>query len=303
MSSVVLFTADLHLREDRPVCRRDDYWSAQWEKIAFLRKYQEEHGCPIYDAGDLFDRWKPSPYLLHMAIENLPRLKTVAGNHDLPNGNVQLLNKSGIGVLASAGTVEVGTRTYREEGYTVHMVNFGEESLISELELSKSPVKNVLVLHTTCWQGELPYPGADREGGGEAKRLLKKYSDFDLIVTGHNHQSFVERCRGRILINPGSMMKMTVDQIDHKPSCYLWHVQYNKVKRLEYPVDADSAIDSLHLRSKRESANRIEAFISKLDGSVELGLSFEKNLERFFCRNTVSPEVVEIIKETIAGGG
>jgi N-acetylmuramoyl-L-alanine amidase len=36
------------------------------------KKLQEKHQCPVFHAGDLFDYWKPSPWLISKAIEHLP---------------------------------------------------------------------------------------------------------------------------------------------------------------------------------------------------------------------------------------
>ena len=46
-----------------------------------------------------------------------------------------------------------------------------------------------------------PFPGAT---GGNAINILKKYPQFDLIVTGDNHQSFSVEYEGRLLVNTGT---------------------------------------------------------------------------------------------------
>jgi DNA repair exonuclease SbcCD nuclease subunit len=60
--------ADLHIRESVPACRIDDYINAQWTKLLFIQNLCEKNGCPFLVAGDLFDHWKPSPYLLSRCI-------------------------------------------------------------------------------------------------------------------------------------------------------------------------------------------------------------------------------------------
>ena len=42
-----LFTSDLHLREDTPVCRTDDFLKAQIKKLKFLSALQAKHNCPV----------------------------------------------------------------------------------------------------------------------------------------------------------------------------------------------------------------------------------------------------------------
>ena len=79
-----ILTADWHLRDDVPVCRTDDYWAAQWTKIEFIVDLANEYDCPIYNAGDIFHKWKASPYLLYHTIYQINKMQTIlvccAGN-------------------------------------------------------------------------------------------------------------------------------------------------------------------------------------------------------------------------------
>ena len=100
-----ILCGDLHLTEDTPICRTDNFQEAQWRKLTFIKQLQEEHDCPVLCAGDLLDFWKPSPFLLSKIIEHLPKqFYTVLGNHDLPQHSLELLEKSGIYTLQMAGS-------------------------------------------------------------------------------------------------------------------------------------------------------------------------------------------------------
>ena len=102
-----ILASDFHLREDHPVCRTDDFWQAQWKKVDFVSELQEKYDCPVLHAGDLFDFWKPSPYLLTETIKHLPnKFFTVYGQHDLPQHNLKLAYKCGINTLAEAGKLK-----------------------------------------------------------------------------------------------------------------------------------------------------------------------------------------------------
>jgi len=54
-----------------------------------------------------------------------------------------------------------------------------------------------------------------------------------------------------------------------------------------------------HLERNAERSDRIDAFISKLDGEWQAGLSFEANLEEFFKHNRVRNATKEIIYNAI----
>jgi len=274
--------SDLHLREDTPTCRTDDYQTAQWKKLAFIRHLQQEYDCIVIHGGDLFHHWKPSPQLLSMAIMNLPaKFHTIYGQHDLPQHNFELRHKSGIHTLETDSTLTV-----------LDECHFGQEpkdGSFSETGLA------VLVWHKMVWQGEKLWPD---QVDPSAKRLLKQYPDYSLIVTGDNHKPFVEEYEGRLLVNPGSMMRMTADQIDHKPRVYLWYAEDNTVQPVYLPIES-GVITREHITRTEERNDRIDAFISKLDTEWEASVSFEENLERFAKSNNVRQSVMDIIIKAI----
>jgi len=107
-----ILTADWHLREDTPTCRTDDFWEAQWNKVDQICQLQVKYNdCPILHAGDLFDHWKPSPFLLSTALLYLPEIGrefwTIYGNHDLPNHSIELAKKTGMMTLVNALAIEI----------------------------------------------------------------------------------------------------------------------------------------------------------------------------------------------------
>ena len=80
-----IFCSDMHLREDVPTCFTGDWNKEQWEAVMFISNLQTQYQCPVFNAGDLFHHWKPSPNLLTLAMQYLPKqFYSIAGQHDLP---------------------------------------------------------------------------------------------------------------------------------------------------------------------------------------------------------------------------
>ena len=103
-----IFTSDIHLQEDAPICRTDDYFNAQCKKLEWLKGIKEEHEAVILDAGDIFSKCYPSHWLVSKAIQMLPKgMITVPGNHDLPRHSLDLIDKSGLWVLNEAKILDV----------------------------------------------------------------------------------------------------------------------------------------------------------------------------------------------------
>jgi DNA repair exonuclease SbcCD nuclease subunit len=277
----LILCSDFHLREDTPTCWTGDFQKEQWDSIDFIYDLQTKHQCSVVHAGDLFHHWKPSPWLLSMAIQHLPkRFFTVFGQHDLPQHNLELVEKCGVQTLHLAQSLTL-----------LPSCHFGQEP---EGYLPWFN-KKILVWHHMTYILP-PFPGATE---GQAQSVLRKYSKFDLIVTGDNHQSFYTEYKGQILINPGSLTRQTADQMDFQPRVALWYADTNTIEWVNIPIAKD-VISREHIEHKEQRDARIDAFVSKLDGDWEVSMSFEQNLEEFLNKNNnVRDSVKEIIYKSI----
>jgi hypothetical protein len=278
----LILTSDLHLREDTPICRTDDFWKAQWKKIDFINNLQAKWRIPIICGGDFYDHWKPSPNLLRETIEHIPDMFfTIYGQHCLPAHSLDLVDKCGTNVLQAAGKLTILSGCHWGQTPT-------EPSLVIK-------GRKILVWHVMNYQGKLPWPGCEAPMGAG---LLRKYNQYDLILTGDNHKTFHEEFEGRHLVNPGSLMRMDADQIDHKPCIWLWFAEDNSVEQVFIPIE-QGCISREHLLVKEERDARIDAFVSRLDTEWEAEVSFEQNLENFFKTNQIRSSVKEIIYQSL----
>jgi DNA repair exonuclease SbcCD nuclease subunit len=270
-----ILTSDWHLREDVPVCREDNFPETQWKKVEFVKELQKKYKCSVLHAGDLFHHWKPSPYLLSQTIMHLPEdFWTVLGQHDLPQHSLELVYKCGVSTLSTANRLHIiagGHWNTKPGGMTIA----GRE---------------IAVWHVMNYAGKPPWPGCDAPRAGS---LLKKYPQYDLIVTGDNHKPFVEEYEGRLLVNPGSLTRQSADE-DHEPRIYLWYAKTNIVEPVYLPLDKN-AVTREHIEQDRQRDERIEAFVQRLNTDFEASISFEENLERFLQSNRVTDNVKQII--------
>lgn len=275
-----ILTADWHLMETKPVCRTDDFWTAQWEKVDFISDLQKQYDCPVIHAGDLYEYWKPSPFLLSETIRHLPKqFYTVLGNHDLPQHNLSLVEKSGVYTLAQAGILTI-----------LPGAHWGQLPLSAS-----SSLYNMLVWHNMTYIGKIPYPGCLDP---DAVKLLKQYPDYDLILTGHNHQAFTAELDRRLLVNPGSLTRHTTIQTDFEPRVYLYYAESNTVKPIYLPIK-EGVISREHLDIVEKRNDRIDAFINRLDGNWDITMSFEENLKAFFQANSIHESVKNLVYKAI----
>lgn len=293
-----ILTSDWHLRETVPVCRTDDFWTAQWKKVAFVKELQFQYNCPVLHAGDLFHHWKPSPFLLTNTMEFIPeQFYTIYGQHDLPQHSFENREKSGIHVLSIANALKViggthwGQVPQLDDAYRFDLF---QGKIHEGLDHTQ---RICLVWHRMVWQGHRLWPG---QTDPSARAILKKYPEYDLIVTGDNHKPFVEKYENRLLINPGSLTRQGADQISHTPRVYLYYAADNTVRPVFLPVQEGAEVISRdHIERTEERDQRISAFISRLEGEWEAGLSFEQNLEEFFKNNRIHQNIKDVIYKAI----
>ena len=279
----LILTSDWHLREDQPDCRTDDFWKTQWFKVSIINQIQEEHNCPILHAGDLYNHWKPSPYLLAKTIENLPnQFYTILGNHDLPQHNLDLIEKTGVHVLRNAKALGILSGVHWGQAVTEHD------------RPVKLAGKKILVWHVTAYENNPHW-----HDGPTALELLKQNPEYDLIVTGHIHQSAVVKHEGRILVNPGSITRQSLDQKRQTPKVYLYYAESNTVKEIQLPFDYAAVGEPTAKSEKKARDNRINAFVEKLNTEWGSVVNFEDNLERAIQKNSIRKSVIELIYKAI----
>ena len=294
----LILSADWHVRSDRPVCRTDDYMEAQKKKIEFILYLAEKEDCPILIAGDIGHRPIWGDRLLNWFIElnecPVVKIYTISGQHDLINHRLDKWAEGGLGVLTKKSTLAVMENHLFCYDYYIHP--FPYSAKIKETTKFRDKL-NVAIAHQMViktqkdklWPDQKAYSG---------KWFLKKYPCYDLIVTGDNHQSFAVEYDGRWLINPGSIMRMTAAQIDHKPSVYLWYAKSNSVERIYLPIE-DNVISREHIEEDEKRDDRIESFVSRLKDTHEIGFNFEQNLKEFFNTNRQRKRVEEKVYNSL----
>lgn len=294
-----ILTADWHIRADTPVCRIDDYLTAMMKKVYFIFDLAKTHACPILIAGDLghkpqWPNWLLRKFIHATNVFKRPDILVVPGQHDLPNHNVEQWGMSGLGVLVSAKRVE--------------MLLCGLHTIYGTLGIDAFPYgHNIYCTHTTVGTDRFIamahqmvidkplWPGQEAPKGHQ---LLKEFPEYDLILTGDNHKPFIAKSEGRLLVNPGSMMRMTTDQADHEPRVYLWSARDNTVEPAYLPITKRGIISTKHLETNDKRVRR-EAFFERVREDVEIGLSFERNVEEHLKQQSIQKRVKEKVWEAI----
>ena len=220
------------------------------------------------------------------------------GQHDLPNHNLKMIRESSLGVLAAAGVIYLLTDPNiplidAMENPLPHYSIFGCPFGTSppDWKLSGEDLIHVLAWHHMVVNDPL-WPGQEAD---KALAILRNYPQFDLIVSGDNHQSFaIADPKGRWLVNPGSLMRMTTAQVDHRPCIFKW--DNGKLEQIFLPIE-ENVLDLSVADIPKDKAGRFGAFVEQLQGGKEIGISFDDNLKQYFNENPEEPLVQELVWE------
>jgi DNA repair exonuclease SbcCD nuclease subunit len=296
MNPIAILAGDLHLREDTPLCRTDNYQKAQVVKTEHFRDVCDSYVAPLILAGDVFDYWNPTHEIVSLAMNTIKKNShIIPGNHDLPYKSIKLFDRCGLSVLKTAGyNVYTEPKRIICRGMTIDVLPWGHDINILNRIKEESRGINILVAHFMTWCKREPWPGIDVP---DAIRVLKNISRYDIVLVGHNHKTFVVRDGNRTLISPGSLMRMDADQADHEPAYFLLYPDLT-VKQKHYLFEK-GVVSREHIEVKNDKENRLQAFVARLKHDMEVGISFKRNMEQFLEDNKVHPNVKKIIWESM----
>jgi len=299
--SLAILTSDWHLRETVPICRTDDFFKAMEKKVDFIFSLAKEHGCPILVAGDLGHSPKWSCQLLEWFISKITKdlkIFVIPGQHDLLNHRLDSWKSCAVGVLyASEVIILLGPEdlqnSWEFDDFIIHAYPYGV--LISGVKVRKGDKPHLAMIHQLVFDTQNQKWQADQ--GSLSSSLLKSFECFNVIHSGDNHKRFIIGGRGRWLVNPGSILRMTTDQFDHRPCIYLWDGQ--SCEPVYLPVE-EGVVSRDHVDREEEKDQRIEAYINRLKDEVEIGLDFQSNLENYFRQNRTRKPVIDKVWEAIS---
>lgn len=315
LKAAAILTADWHIRSDTPICRTDNFFAAMEKKIDFIFALSKEHACPILVTGDIGHKPQWPNWLLEWFISKTNDCKIICipGQHDLPNHKISLFEESGMGVLEAAEIIETIGILHTEDKtischfssksiikkYGFHITPFPYGSEIKSLGWGKEygivDMPMIAMTHQMIIENKILWPDQTAPKGHQ---ILKKFSEYQLILSGDNHNAFTIEYEGRLLVNPGSIMRAFADQENHRPRVYLWYAETNEVEPIYLPIKKN-VISRTHIDIAKERKNRNQAFIERVNNDVEIELSYEVNLENYFNKYRTEKLIKEKIWDSV----
>ena len=259
-----IYAADLHLREDKPICRKDEDWiETQRLQLRFIKEQCNQNECDLIIGGDLCHRPSIPDYLKSVFIFELSDLHiyAIAGNHCLRYHSWANVDSSTFGVLLSSGIIK--------QPDFAGFANFGQAT---------SEVKNEMVfIHEPIFATEKDCPPNMR--AKTAVQVFDEYPKAKWIFCGDIHKGYVVNRQGRHLIMAGSMNRQVSNSIDYEPKIYFIDTDKDLIVPILMPDDV-TMVSDLHIKDKKDRDDRISTFISSIKDSETVSLDFSDNVEK-----------------------
>lgn len=288
-----IYGSDWHIRHTNPKCRTDNYANTIIKKLNWLSYLQkQERNIPIVSGGDLFDKdvyKSPSDVVqtLKLVSRYLPDMVGSIGNHSLLHRSYEYLEKSTISVLIASGKLHhIQGHIDLDKHTRLHGFDYGTGGIKHSEDLIDGC--NIAIMHE--YVSKKPNSLFGKYVG---KDLLKEFPEYQIILTGDNHTTFIEEYGGRFLINPGSFLRMDADQVKHKPCVFIVDTENMSFEKRFVPIE-DGVISREHLQIQKDRQDRIESFVESFEEEYEISDSFNKNIENYLNENRADKETNEI---------
>lgn len=288
---IAVIASDLHLRMDAPRCRDErEFIAAQEHKFASMIGRAALLGVPILVSGDVFHRPRPAQWaklLLWTSkwMKKAPAWIVIPGNHDLPNASLDRLGESALGVLAEI----------MEGRMTMGRVALGE---FFHLRLTDNT--EVALTHTY-----LHPPGEDRFWAREKGTIIGNYDGpAKVVITGDNHLSFHARDdKGRLWLNPGTMMRQNVSEAEYTPQYYILEEdEHGRVRALpqSFSTTDASSVFLRHSDSFLKDNPRVAEFIRKIQADYQYNpISLESVIRNIEADPKIKEHILTALEEVL----
>jgi DNA repair exonuclease SbcCD nuclease subunit len=295
-----IITSDWHLRSQRPRCRLDDDWlETQRTALNSIATYAKQYKADVIVIGDIFHSTNETTNEVIGLVQELAlllnetdmRLYILAGNHDLPQHNLDNIHRSAFQILLNSKNVFHLDRLKLNDGkysMKVSAANFGADDI---------PDAEIVFKHVLCFPENVKIPPSDKIV--KPSELFLQFKNAKYIFTGDYHRQFVHiKGKKKILFNPGCLLRQAADMADYEPSVFL--IDFENVD-LSYKIcpipDNEKLVTDEYLETEKERNGRIEAFIERIRENEQITFDFIENVHNLMRNNKLDAELKNAILE------
>lgn len=267
---LAIATSDWHMRETLPANRKPGFTNQQLSKVDFIMSLCQKYDADLYNAGDIYNTARPPRHYTNRVQQVLARYPDVyhlacAGQHDQIYHSRNLADTS-IQSLYSSGLI------HQVDSDRVRTVDWGGDITF--------PI-DILIAHFCVTEKPIEFIPYSLTAG----QFMKK-ARAQIMVTGDYHVAHYLERNGKLLVNPGSIVRMGIDSIKRKPSVYLIDtVKTQIVDQIFIPIEpAEEVFDIDGVDKQKVKKKRQEELTARFNNYIEKAATkqeqpdFEENL-------------------------
>ena len=211
MKTLAVVCADIHLAHKKPSARSSepDWYTAQGRMLDQLRSIAEQEQAPILCAGDVFHRFNPPPALINFAIERLPPMYAVPGQHDQQHHR-KSLEPTAFLTLVKTGVIKPINELVSLDRLVVHGWGWGESVQPVERNQWDEHSLHLALIHQYCATAATAHPGASKASRPSAMRAMLR--GYDFAVFGDNHIPFETKVMDCQVYNCGCFLRRSKNE-------------------------------------------------------------------------------------------
>lgn len=297
---VAVLCSDIHLSHKAPLIRtaEPNWYDAMARPLQQLQIIKDFYKVPIICAGDVFDKWNSPPELINFALNYLPEMFAIPGQHDLPYHDYDQIFKSAYWTLVQSKVIRHLNphKVQRIDSFTIQAFPWNFE--LRPFQGRDEGGCSLAVVHKYIWMNEqTSYKDAPRQA--KVSTVRGSLAGFTSAVFGDNHKGFLSTNGLAQVLNCGGFMRRNSDQLTYCPQIGLLHFS-GKISTVLLDCSEDKF---LNISTIEEIANTITGMGEYLNSLKQLmggcGLDFRTSLERYVQDKKVRKEVAAKIIETL----
>ena len=301
---IALLCSDIHISQKPPRARRGEpsWFGAMANTLNQLKGLANHYSVPILCAGDIFDHWRADPELINFAINYLPEMYAIPGQHDLPLHNIDLMERSAYWTMVLIGRITPVT-SYKAvvapNNMVIHGFPWGTSIKPFEKESKKD---HVALCHEYFWEGGHCFPTAPK--ANESKQYKDRIKGWHSVAFGDNHKGFLTEINKISVLNCGTLMRRKSDEVDYRPQIGLL-CRSGKIiiQKLKIKMEKFTTLDEEFLGTRKMMrVHDLGDFMAGLTELQHKTFDFIEAIEFAMEEKIVKNSVRELIVESLGRG-
>ena len=275
-----IIVGDPHIKYTAPTFRKETYFEELKDKLNQINIIAKENNARVITLGDFFNSYVEDYFesIMYEISNMIYGWYSLIGNHDCKNTEGNLKGTS-FGVLETVGYIRTEPPTFLDFYHYFERETF-----------PKSSKNKIALIH------DYIMPKGTKENF-EYKECFK--NDYRLVFCGHYHYPYDITIGGTRYINPGSLMRSTVKelQLNRTPEVILFNDQSLDVQHI--PLKVKPLIEVSNTLEENKLDKTFESKFVDMILNNELTNNDSNDIINLLKKNNVESSIINYIEQKL----